>query len=163
MTKTYNQKGCSHQDSLDVDIQIEWEGDTKVVGVGEHLASQARPLLGNLAHLGLAIHRQHVELYVATQCETTYRSLDLQHSLASAIAHRELGIANRPILGDTSQQLTTSAVNLDLLQEAWAATTAATIRTIDCHDLVTHIVHDQHVEWTTGTQTVASAKVILCQ
>jgi hypothetical protein len=47
-----NEKNGTEQDGLGLHIQVLREGDTKVVRVGKSFASQARPLLADLADLG---------------------------------------------------------------------------------------------------------------
>lgn len=88
-----NKEQCPEQCRLYPHVQIHRKVDAKVVRVREHLAREARPLLGDLSHL-IAISGDDLELHVTADAERTARSLDLQHRLSGGVLDAELGRKN---------------------------------------------------------------------
>lgn len=52
---TDQEEHCSQKSGLDIHVQIQGEGDSKVVSVGKQLLAQSRPLLGDTPNIGLLI------------------------------------------------------------------------------------------------------------
>lgn len=52
---TDQEEHCSQKSGLDIHVQIQGEGDSKVVGIGKQLLAQSRPLLGDTPNIRLLI------------------------------------------------------------------------------------------------------------
>ena len=62
----------------------------KIVGIGEILLEETRPLLANLANLRLSIRCIHLELHVLPTGTSEEGALDLQDHLVLSIANGEV-------------------------------------------------------------------------
>ena len=71
-----NEEAGSDESCLAADIKIHGEGDPEVVHIGECFLDETCPLLGDPAHLVLAIRSQHLELDIATEGEGAHGAFD---------------------------------------------------------------------------------------
>ena len=55
---THDEENGGQKRGLDLRIQVHGEVDAEVVRVGEHFLAEARPFLGDLAHLCLPVGSQ---------------------------------------------------------------------------------------------------------
>ena len=74
--------------------------NAKVVGVGEVLLEETRPLLADLTNLSLSIWSVHIELHVLSTGAGEERPLDPQDNLILRIANGKVGVDEvKPVNG----------------------------------------------------------------
>lgn len=125
-----NKKQCPEQCSLHPHVQVHRKVDAKVVRVGEHLPRNARPLLGDFAHL-VALVGDDLELNVTADAKSTERSLDSQHRVSTGVLDAELGRKDGPVLLDHADHVAGWGRNFHLLQTARETARLATQRSIE--------------------------------
>lgn len=81
---------------LDIHVQIQGEGDSKVVGIGKQLLAQSRPLLGDTPNIGLLIRGVDIKLNVTTDVELTTGSFNPEHGLPFRVLDPHPRLAQAP-------------------------------------------------------------------
>lgn len=120
-----NEETRSHQQGLQLDVQVLFERDPKVVDVGGVLLHKAGPLLADLPHLGQLVQRQHLEHDVRHARAVAQRAFDLQLGLSSLVQDGELGQDGMPVLLEVTDGVAWWALHLQLLEAAREAAQGA--------------------------------------
>lgn len=87
---------CSQKSGLDIHVQIQGEGDSKVVRIGKQLLAQSRPLLGDTPNIGLLIRGVDIKLNVTADVELTTGSFNPEHGLPFRVLDPHPRLAQAP-------------------------------------------------------------------
>ena len=86
-------------------------------------------------HLCASVGRQHLELYVPAEAERAQRPLDAEDDLSAGVPHRELRLAQSPLLLHAADGGAGRGGHLQVLQAAREAAGLAVERAVEVYHL----------------------------